>query len=151
MTPTTAPTPTPSLVKTSLKPTFCSNVAQKGKQPCSRLIEPQNVAPNSILCSKVGEHNWDRPTSVHLIWDSPWGIWEPLWGIWDSPWGIWESPVGYMGFSLGYMGVPPGVYGIPPGVSRRHYSEIRNALVSKQKILLSRKTVYRHKFKLHYA
>ena len=42
------------------KPIFCSNVAQKGKT-CSRLLEPQKIAPNAKRCSKVAEHNRDRP------------------------------------------------------------------------------------------
>ena len=43
------------------KPIFCSKVAQKGKI-CSGLLEPQKVAPNAKSCSKVAEHNRDRPT-----------------------------------------------------------------------------------------
>ena len=36
-------------------------VAQKGKI-CSRLLEPQKVAPNAKSCSKVAEHNRERPS-----------------------------------------------------------------------------------------
>ena len=36
------------------KPIFCSKIPQKGKS-CSRLLEPQNVAPNAKSCSKVTE------------------------------------------------------------------------------------------------
>ena len=43
------------------KPIFCSKIALKGKT-CSRLLKPQNVAPNAKSCSKVAEHNRDRPT-----------------------------------------------------------------------------------------
>ena len=42
------------------KPTFCSKVAQKGKI-CPRLLEPQKVVPNTKSCSKVAEHNKERP------------------------------------------------------------------------------------------
>ena len=42
------------------KPTFCSKVAQKGKI-CPRLLEPQKVVPNTKSCSKVAEHNQERP------------------------------------------------------------------------------------------
>ena len=41
---------------------FCSKVARKGKI-CSRLPEPQKVAPNAKRCSKVAEHIRERPTS----------------------------------------------------------------------------------------
>ena len=34
---------------------------QKGKI-CSRLPEPQKVAPKAKSCSKVAEHNWERPS-----------------------------------------------------------------------------------------
>ena len=44
------------------KPIFCSKIARKGKT-FSRLLEPQKVAPNAKSCSKVAEHNRDRPTS----------------------------------------------------------------------------------------
>ena len=50
------------------KPTFCPKNAQKSKS-CSRLPEPQRdvpVCPNAKSCSKVAEHNWDRPTSQIL-------------------------------------------------------------------------------------
>ena len=33
----------------------------KGKT-CSRLLKPQTVDPNAKNCSKVAEHNQDRPT-----------------------------------------------------------------------------------------
>ena len=36
------------------KAIFCSKIPQKGKS-CSRLLEPQNVAPNAKSCSKVTE------------------------------------------------------------------------------------------------
>ena len=39
---------------------FCSKIALKGKT-CSRLLKPQKVAPNAKSCSKVAEHNRDRP------------------------------------------------------------------------------------------
>ena len=42
------------------KPTFCSKVAQKGKI-CLRLLELQKVVPNTKSCSKVAEHNQERP------------------------------------------------------------------------------------------
>ena len=42
------------------KPINCSKVAQKGKL-CSRLLEPQKVAPNAKSCSKVADHNPERP------------------------------------------------------------------------------------------
>ena len=44
------------------KPIFCSKIPQKGKS-CSRLLEPQKVAPNAKSCSKVTEHNRDRTTA----------------------------------------------------------------------------------------
>ena len=31
------------------------------RQNCSRLLEPQKVAPNAKSCSKVAEHNWESP------------------------------------------------------------------------------------------
>ena len=34
---------------------------QKGKI-CSRLLEPQKVAPNAKSCSRVAEHNRERPS-----------------------------------------------------------------------------------------
>ena len=34
---------------------------QKGKI-CSRLLEPQKVAPNAKSCSKVAEHNRESPS-----------------------------------------------------------------------------------------
>ena len=37
--------------------------ALKGKT-CSRLLKPQKVAPNAKSCSKVAEHNRDRPTCL---------------------------------------------------------------------------------------
>ena len=40
---------------------FCSKVAQKGKI-CPRLLEPQKVAPDAKSCSKVAEHNRERPS-----------------------------------------------------------------------------------------
>ena len=43
------------------KPIFCSKVTQKGKI-CSRLREPQKVALNAKSCSKVAEHNRERPS-----------------------------------------------------------------------------------------
>ena len=42
------------------KPIFCSKVAQKGKI-FSRLLEPQKVAANAKSCSKVAEHDRERP------------------------------------------------------------------------------------------
>ena len=45
-----------ALNRGATKPIFCSKVAQKGKI-CSRLLEPQNVAPKAKSCSKVAEHN----------------------------------------------------------------------------------------------
>ena len=39
---------------------FCSKVAQKGKF-CPRLLEPQKVAPDAKSCSKVAEHNREKP------------------------------------------------------------------------------------------
>ena len=42
------------------KPIFCSKIALKGKT-CLRLLKPQKVAPNAKSCSKVAEHNRDRP------------------------------------------------------------------------------------------
>ena len=52
------------------KPIFCSKVAQKGKI-FSRLLEPQKVAPNAKSCSKVAEHNRERPTTwtPRTSWD----------------------------------------------------------------------------------
>ena len=43
------------------KPIFCSKIALKGKT-CWRLLKPQKVAPNAKSCSKVAEHNRDRPS-----------------------------------------------------------------------------------------
>ena len=40
-----------ALNRGATKPIFCSKVAQKGKI-CSRLLEPQKVAPNVKSCSK---------------------------------------------------------------------------------------------------
>ena len=48
------------------KPIFCSKVAQKGKI-CSRLLELQKVAPNANSCSKVAEHNENRPSYLEPI------------------------------------------------------------------------------------
>ena len=44
-------------------PIFCSSIAQKGKI-CSRLLEPQKVGPNAKRCSKVAEHNQERPSPM---------------------------------------------------------------------------------------
>ena len=50
------------------KPIFCSKVTKKGKT-CSRVLEPQKVAPNAKGCWKVTEHNRDRPTVIlKRIW-----------------------------------------------------------------------------------
>ena len=50
------------------KPIYCSKVTKKGKT-CSRVLEPQKVAPNAKGCWKVTEHNRDRPTVIlKRIW-----------------------------------------------------------------------------------
>ena len=51
------------------KPTFCSKVARKGKI-CPRLLEPQKVAPNTKSCSKVAEHNQERPNCEQSTYPS---------------------------------------------------------------------------------
>ena len=51
------------------KPTFCSKVAQKGKI-CPRLLEPQKVVPNTKSCSKVAEHNRERPNCEQSTYPS---------------------------------------------------------------------------------
>lgn len=45
------------------KPIFFSKIAQKGKN-CSELLKPQKVAPNAKTCSKVAEHDRNKPTHV---------------------------------------------------------------------------------------
>ena len=55
------------LIDMCSKPIFCSKNAQKDKI-CSRLLEPQKFAPNAKSCSKVAEHNRERPRWVLLRW-----------------------------------------------------------------------------------
>ena len=42
------------------KPIFCSKIARKDESYL-RLLEQQKVAPNDKSCSKVAEHNRQRP------------------------------------------------------------------------------------------
>ena len=58
------------------KPTFCSKVAQKGKI-CLRLLELQKVVPNTKSCSKVAEHNQERPNCEQSTYPSPLAV-QPL-------------------------------------------------------------------------
>ena len=55
------------------KPIFCSKIALKGKT-CPRLLKPQKVAPNAKSCSKVAEHNRDRPNrdTTGMCLDTQW-------------------------------------------------------------------------------